>query len=98
MRQFEIKSIRDFDYKNRRVFVRVDFNVPLKLDANGVYQVTDTRRIEEALPTIRHIIEGGGRVILGSHLGRPKGKPNPKYSLEPVALKLSDLRFHTGEE
>lgn len=79
-----IKSVRELELKGKRVFVRVDFNVPLK---DG--KVVDPRRIEEALPTIRHVIEAGGRCILASHLGRPKGKPEPKYSLEPVGEYLS---------
>ncbi|MSP19491.1 MAG: phosphoglycerate kinase [Bdellovibrionales bacterium] len=74
--------------KNKRVFIRVDFNVPLKL-VGDVYEVADPRRIEEAMPTIRYVLEQGGKVILGSHLGRPKGKVNPKYSLEPVGSYLS---------
>ena len=74
--------------KNKRVFIRVDFNVPLKL-VGDVYEIVDPRRIEEAMPTIRYVLEQGGKVILGAHLGRPKGKANPKYSLEPVGSYLS---------
>jgi phosphoglycerate kinase len=80
-------TVNDVEFKGKRVFCRVDFNVPF--DEHG--QITDDTRIVAALPTIRHILEGGGRLILASHLGRPKGKPNPKYSLSPVAPHLSEL-------
>src|SRR5438309_10994226 len=79
-------SISDLDLRGRRVFMRVDFNVPL---ADG--QITDDSRIQAALPSIRYVIENDGKLILASHLGRPKGKPDPKYSLKPVAARLSDL-------
>ncbi len=79
-------TINDLDLKGRRVFIRVDFNVPLK-DA----VVTDDTRIRETLPTLRLAIEKGGRLVLASHLGRPKGGPDAKYSLKPAAKKLEEL-------
>ena len=79
-------SIRDLDLGGKRVFIRVDFNVPL----DGA-TVTDDTRIRETLPTIRLAIERGARLVLASHLGRPKGKVNPKYSLAPVAARLKEL-------
>jgi phosphoglycerate kinase len=79
-------SIRDLELKNKRVFVRVDFNVPM---SNG--KVHDDTRIRETLPTLRLAMEKGGRVVLASHLGRPKGKVDLKYSLAPVARKLQEL-------
>ena len=79
-------SIRDLDLSGKRVFIRVDFNVPLE---NG--QVSDDTRIRETLPTLKLARERGARLVLASHLGRPKGKPEPKYSLRPVANKLADL-------
>jgi phosphoglycerate kinase len=79
-------TIQDLDLKGKRVFVRVDFNVPLK-DS----KVTDDLRIREALPTIRYGIEKGAVLVLASHLGRPKGKPKPEFSLAPVAARLSEL-------
>ena len=82
-----IPSIDDLELKGKRVLVRVDFNVPLD-DAGDV---TDDKRIVESLPTIRRIVESGGRAILMSHLGRPKGQRNEKYSLRPAALKLREL-------
>jgi len=79
-------TINDLDLQSKRVFIRVDFNVPLK---DGV--VTDDTRIRETLPTLRLAIQKGGRLVLASHLGRPKGGPDPKYSLRPAAKKLEEL-------
>src|SRR6266446_5348109 len=79
-------SIRDLELGGKRVFVRVDFNVPLD---GG--RVTDDTRIRETLPTLAFARERGARLVLASHLGRPKGKPDPKYSLLPVAAKLAEL-------
>jgi len=80
-------SIADMDVKGKRVITRVDFNVPL--DENG--NVTDDKRIRGALPTIRYIIENGGKLILVSHLGRPKNGPEAKFSMKPAAERLSQL-------
>lgn len=79
-------TITDLDLKGKHVFVRVDFNVPIK-DS----KVSDDLRIREALPTIRHGMEQGAVLVLASHLGRPKGKPKPEFSLAPVAERLSEL-------
>ena len=69
-------SIRDLDLKGKRVFIRVDFNVPLQKNAQGVMEITSDKRIKASLPTIQYALEQGAGVILASHLGRPKGKPN----------------------
>ncbi len=81
------KTLKDYDYREKRVLVRCDFNVPMDENLN----ITDDRRIRSSLPTINYLLEQGAKVILMSHLGRPKGEPNPKYSLAPVAKRLSEL-------
>jgi len=81
------KTVEDIQVQGKKVLVRCDFNVPL--DDNGV--ITDENRIRGALPTITYLIEHGAKIILCSHLGRPKGEANPKFSLKPVAVRLSQL-------
>ncbi len=81
------KTVRDIDLKGKRVLMRVDFNVPLDADKN----ITDETRIKAALPTISYCMEQGAKLILCSHLGRPKGEFNMKYSLAPVAKRLGEL-------
>jgi phosphoglycerate kinase len=81
-------SIKDLDLAGKRVFIRVDFNVPL---AAGGQEITSDKRIRASLPTIKYALEKGAAVILASHLGRPKGKPNPEMSLKPIAVKLAEL-------
>jgi phosphoglycerate kinase len=81
-------SVRDLALKDKRVFIRVDFNVPL---AAGGQEITSDKRIKASLPTIQYCLEQGAGVILASHLGRPKGKPNPEMSLKPVAARLAEL-------
>ncbi len=81
------KTVRDVDVKGKRALVRVDFNVPLDAERN----ITDDTRIRASLPTIQYLLDNGAAVILMSHLGRPKGAVNEKYSLAPVAQRLSTL-------
>ena len=81
------KTIEDVPVKGKRVLVRCDFNVPMDENKN----ITDDTRIRTALPTIQYLVDNEAKVILISHLGRPKGEPNKKYSLEPVAKRLAEL-------
>jgi phosphoglycerate kinase len=87
---FEKKSVKDIDVKGKKVLVRVDYNVPIK---DG--QVGDDTRIQAAMPTLKYLLDNEAAVILCSHLGRPKGKADPKYSLRPVADHLSKLLGET---
>lgn len=79
-------SIRDLAVENREVLMRVDFNVPL---ADG--EITDDTRIQAAIPSIKHLLDGGAKLVLCSHLGRPKGEPDPQSSLRPAAVRLGEL-------
>jgi phosphoglycerate kinase len=89
MNAIHYKTIDDIDVNNKRVFLRVDFNVPLTKEAP--YTITDETRIRAALPTIQKLLECKARLIIASHLGRPKGAPDPKYSLAPVYERLKEL-------
>lgn len=81
------KTIRDIELNGKKVFLRCDFNIPLDAQLN----ITDDRRIQEALPTIRYLMEQGACTVIASHLGRPKGKPDPQYSLASAAACLSEM-------
>src|SRR5579862_6950064 len=81
-------SVRDLDLKGKRVFMRVDFNVPL---APGGQEITSDKRIKASLPSIQFALDHGAGLVLASHLGRPKGKPNAEMSLKPVAERLAAL-------
>jgi len=87
MNKLTIRDLSDEQVRGKRALVRVDFNVPL----DDARKVTDDTRIRESLPTIKELLDRGARVVLVSHLGRPKGKPEAKYSLEPVARRLGDM-------
>ena len=87
-------SIKDLDLKNKVVFMRVDFNVPLSPDGQ---EITSDKRIKASLPSIRYALEQGCGLILASHLGRPKGKPNPAMSLKPAAVRLQAQTFTSAE-
>src|SRR5712692_41315 len=82
------RSIRDLDLTGKCVFIRVDFNVPL---APGGREITSDKRIRASLPSIQYALDHGAALVLASHLGRPKGKPNPEMSLKPVAERLAQL-------
>jgi phosphoglycerate kinase len=84
------QSIRDLDLNGKRVFIRVDFNVPLD-NLDGVMKITSDKRIKASLPSIQYALDHGAGVILASHLGRPKGKPDAEMSLKPVAQRLEEL-------
>ena len=81
------KTVKDIDLKGKKVFVRCDFNVPMDENQN----ITDNTRIKAALPTIKYLLEQNCKIILASHLGRPKGEVKPEFSLKPVAKELSKL-------
>ena len=87
MLKLKLKFLKDFDFKDKNVFMRVDFNVPLQDN-----QIADSYRIEKTLASIRYILEHGGRLLLASHLGRPGGKKDPRLSLKPVAEYLSETQ------
>jgi phosphoglycerate kinase len=83
-------TVRDLDVRGKRVFVRVDYNVPME-EKNGAMVINDETRIKETLPTLKLLIERGAKIILAAHLGRPKGKREPSMSLRPVAFRLHEM-------
>src|ERR1044072_6319882 len=83
-------SIKDLDVRGKRVFVRVDYNLPME-EKDGRMVINDATRIRETLPTLELLAQKGARMILASHLGRPKGKREPSMSLRPVAVQLADM-------
>ncbi|HEX9248770.1 MAG TPA: phosphoglycerate kinase, partial [Gemmatimonadaceae bacterium] len=87
MRKKNVRDLSDAQVRGKRALVRVDFNVPLDDDGN----ITDDTRIRASLPTIQLLLDRGARPVILSHLGRPKGKPDPKYSLQPVSNRLQEL-------
>jgi 3-phosphoglycerate kinase len=90
MKKKSVRDLSDAQVRDKRALLRVDFNVPLDDDGN----ITDDTRIRASLPTIELLLERGARPIILSHLGRPKGKPDPQYSLQPVAKRLEELCGH----
>lgn len=93
-----IRSIRNIDLRNQTVFLRLDLNVPLsEPNSEGIREVVDDNRIVEVIPTIQFALSQGANLVIASHLGRPGGKPDPQYSLEPVALKLAELLTDASE-
>src|SRR5438309_2030440 len=84
---YQKKTVTDVPVEGKRVFVRVDFNLPFGADGT----ISDDRRVRESLPTIQYLLDHGARVVLASHLGRPGGKPDAKYSMKPVADRASTL-------
>src|SRR5437879_5654038 len=91
IRRISTRTIEDLDVKGKRVLLRVDYNVPLNEDG----AITDDTRIKETLPTINYLLDRDAALILCAHLGRPKGQPNPAYSLRPVAKRLEELLRRT---
>ena len=86
--------IKDINVRNKRIMVRTDYNVPLDDFGN----ITDDTRIRATLPTINYLLDESAKVIIASHLGRPDGKSNPKYTLEPVALRLQSYLHEKAKE